>query len=1136
MYVKIGVSDSSMMNVRQILFEPLDLYNGIEGTYNTVEDCSSDALYREDPKDRCDICYDIVGTCKGHISLLKLVHTHINPLFEDYCNDVLSCICGQCKRIVKTMSNSASINRWKHYVRLVKEYGKIFGICKCTQSDKVSMWRYADKIKYIEGIAQSRHNIFITDVKYLLCRYVVVIPYKVVSIMTNAEKIIHQYRKLTDRKGHVSVEAEGNIIRELYTLISKSIGGKTGMCRQNMVTTVSGHNCRGVLASDPNLPIDHISISSSLYSTLLSTVRIDRHNYGDILNDIREGKILHIESKRDRYKLVSNVIYIIIVDIDSPIGIDETTTFTSRGKTVRGDGNMRDILSLLEGEGCQIRKGNKLHLVERGSYYISVACLDPRIDGNTLYIPLAIGDYVVSNKDYTPVTIHRNPVMSADSMRRLIAIPHKKEFCTTISPLEKYNSRVRAANMIQYINHNNRQTKYIVENVVRIRRTEPFPTVTTGSQCYVLQESVEVGEDEPYYDNDVTEKINPVITRGFGADFDGDEMNVKVTTSEGDEISITVDMLRIKDGKPIYFPIHDARLGLWLLVMRKSELVERLIKIKYTIESVLSGEDVKCDKEIVERINGIREKYNRLTDTNITSYRAMKELQRRNRERENIEITKTLMEHIFNLDLKGIFKDWTVLYPLLEILKDKDSVKYLDPYTFNKLAVDSCNIIYDSLDNIGTYYSNILLALYTIADSYGISFDYSKDSTKDIIESGCRPTVETYRSIYNSIGNIKYILPGNRIVRCGINGNYISGLTMEEYIELCYANRLSLSTKAKTAAPAGDIMRHMCSYLSCMSRYDEKWYCDKQLFYIDVNNVDISKRILEYMSLKHNFVECIDLNMKAFEYIDPKLLDNRILKRLEPELHRGQRKLLLMEVAFLNRVYEEGDIMVYIGAAPGSHIEALLFLYPGLILHLYDENKFCKHLSKYENRITIFNRLFTEKDIEVYKDYDNVILYSDIRSDNINGKEYSVMQDNEFNMKVVENMNPKAAMLKFRIPFSDEVTNTTVIKGKFMLQPWVHTFSTETRLLCTRPYTRVTINNKEYDNAMFTHNLRRRSKFNLPIVKYPLLKDLEKLHVVPGYDYLLETRILSEYCENNNYMLSVLYKELERYKSIRILQ
>lgn len=100
--------------------------------------------------------------------------------------------------------------------------------------------------------------------------------------------------------------------------------------------------------------------------------------------------------------------------------------------------------------------------------------------------------------------------------------------------------------------------------------------------------------------------------------------------------------------------------------------------------------------------------------------------------------------------------------------------------------------------------------------------------------------------------------------------------------------------------------------------------------------------------------------------------------------HLGQLKLLYSEILFLNKYAEKGDLLIYVGAAEGSHIPMLydLFKHLDLTFDLYDPNPF-----KQEKRekINLYNHLFTDETLEKYNKTDSkkILLTCDMRNTEI---------------------------------------------------------------------------------------------------------------------------------------------------------
>ena len=68
---------------------------------------------------------------------------------------------------------------------------------------------------------------------------------------------------------------------------------------------------------------------------------------------------------------------------------------------------------------------------------------------------------------------------------------------------------------------------------------------------------------------DTTIKVHPLVCKGFGADFDGDQMNHHIPVSEKarqetiDKMLPSKNLLSIKDFSPMYVPSNEAALGLF---------------------------------------------------------------------------------------------------------------------------------------------------------------------------------------------------------------------------------------------------------------------------------------------------------------------------------------------------------------------------------------------------------------------------------------------------------------------------------------------------------------------------------------------------------------------------------------------
>lgn len=165
------------------------------------------------------------------------------------------------------------------------------------------------------------------------------------------------------------------------------------------------------------------------------------------------------------------------------------------------------------------------------------------------------------------------------------------------------------------------------------------------------------------------------------------------------------------------------------------------------------------------------------------------------------------------------------------------------------------------------------------------------------------------------------------------------------------------------------------------------------------------------------------------------------------QVHLGQRKLLMGEIEFLMAHGGKSDLVLYVGAAPGNHIELLATLFPQHSFHLCDPARFAVEPS---DRVQIHRQYFREEDFGKYAGR-RVLLISDIRagpdrdSDCPDVYEERVEEDNQLQQRIVQGVDPAAAMLKFRIPF-DHRGPYRYLDGEIHLQCWAKEMSAETRL------------------------------------------------------------------------------------------
>lgn len=235
--------------------------------------------------------------------------------------------------------------------------------------------------------------------------------------------------------------------------------------------------------------------------------------------------------------------------------------------------------------------------------------------------------------------------------------------------------------------------------------------------------------------------------------------------------------------------------------------------------------------------------------------------------------------------------------------------------------------------------------------------------------------------------------------------------------------------------------------------------------------------------------------------------------------HWGQRKLLMNEIQFLVRHGHRSDLVVYAGAAPGTHVAVLMRMFPRHVFHLWDPAPFNQRLVQLSTtgRIFFYNDYFTDQTAESYANR-NVLFICDIRAFSSNPNELEL---NERETDIIENMamqkrwcmlmKPAMCILKFRMPWVvDESFRKKVsyFAGEINLQPWAPRYSTELRLITD------CLSEAEYDptdiegQCFFINSILRKGTFP---------RSKEAVEECPighccCYDCSLELEIMREFC------------------------
>ncbi len=228
----------------------------------------------------------------------------------------------------------------------------------------------------------------------------------------------------------------------------------------------------------------------------------------------------------------------------------------------------------------------------------------------------------------------------------------------------------------------------------------------------------------------------------------------------------------------------------------------------------------------------------------------------------------------------------------------------------------------------------------------------------------------------------------------------------------------------------------------------------------------------------------LDFNRMGRQAYDPSAMTSAI--------GWGQRKLLISEIELMVEAihhdismgsHGRDFILVYVGAAPGSHIPHLLSLFAARynpIIHLWDrESRFDKIAGPTIRIIPdefkdpnapepgFFTDVVAQKYRDAYKAPNRIILISDIRD---KASEEAVMDDMALQRHWVDIIQPYACHLKFRMPYTG-IPTMDYIDGTIFTQAWSRVKSSETRLLAFRPYKNKAYDVQAYDETMANLNV-----------------------------------------------------------------
>jgi len=227
-------------------------------------------------------------------------------------------------------------------------------------------------------------------------------------------------------------------------------------------------------------------------------------------------------------------------------------------------------------------------------------------------------------------------------------------------------------------------------------------------------------------------------------------------------------------------------------------------------------------------------------------------------------------------------------------------------------------------------------------------------------------------------------------------------------------------------------------------------------------------------------------------------------------IHWGQRKLLLSEIEFLTLVGHEklkGSVVVYAGAAPGTHVGYLSALFPSVFFVLVDPAPFTVIAS---DSIQIIRDMFTDELALQLRELHGVDIYfiSDIRTadpdrDSLGESESKIKSDMAAQMRWHTLIGSRRSMFKFRLPWDQECCE--YLDGDVYLPVWGPQTTTESRLVTKddNPAAVRVYDHEKYESQMFHFNSITRVSLYQHDVTAPGLDHC--------YDCTVEAHILGGY-------------------------
>jgi len=239
----------------------------------------------------------------------------------------------------------------------------------------------------------------------------------------------------------------------------------------------------------------------------------------------------------------------------------------------------------------------------------------------------------------------------------------------------------------------------------------------------------------------------------------------------------------------------------------------------------------------------------------------------------------------------------------------------------------------------------------------------------------------------------------------------------------------------------------------------------------------------------------------------------------------------MSEIEFLTLHGRLTQTIVYVGAADGHHIPFLAELFPNHNFILYDPAPFHETVRQFARehptRMQIYNQLFTDEDAAGIARLGRVLFISDIRNlpekfkrvirkeavpeDIQEEAEENILEDMRRQETWVFEIQPAAAMLKFRLPWDPDVAGFEYLAGDIHLQVWAGNSSSETRLISTPPYAKKIYDTRLYDDAMHYFNIHTRSTSMELLVQTVGLEAAAAAGMPLSYDVCSEQLIIKRY-------------------------